>query len=75
MLKEGIAWYDDNNILVCDNATIPVNTNETLAVSKEIIRHGILNDGYEILKNYQRYAPIKDGKEKFARILIQKKTK
>ena len=73
MLKDGIAWYDDNNILVCDNATIPVDTNETLAVSKEIIRHGILNDGYEILKNYQRYAPIKDGKEKFARILIQKK--
>ena len=73
MLKEGIAWYDDNNILVCDNAIIPTDTNETLAVSREIIRHGILNDGYEILKNYQRYAPIKDGKEKFARILIQKK--
>ena len=72
MLKEGIAWYDDNNILVCDNAIIPTDTNETLAVSREIIRHGILNDGYEILKNYQRYAPIKDGKEKFARILIRR---
>ena len=75
MLKEGTAWYDDNGILICDKATIPTDTNEILAVSTEIIRHGILNDGYEILKNYQRYAPIKDGKEKFARILIQKKTK
>ena len=75
MLKEGTAWYDDNKILVCDKAIVPTDTNETLAVSREIIRHGILNDGYEILKNYQRYAPIKDGNEKFARILIQKKTK
>jgi hypothetical protein len=41
-------------------------------VSVNIIKAGILNDGYEILKNYKRYAPIKDGKEKFARILIQK---
>ncbi|MBR1428809.1 MAG: hypothetical protein IJ590_00985 [Rickettsiales bacterium] len=72
MLKEGTAWYDDNKILICDNATIPIDTDEVLAVSVYIIRYGILNDGYEILKNYQRYAPIKDGKEKFARILIQK---
>ena len=62
-----------NKVLICDNAIIPTDTNETLAVGREIIRHGILNDGYEILKNYQRYAPIKDGREKFARILIQKK--
>ena len=75
MLKEGSAWYDDNCILVCDGATIPTDTDETLAVSVNIIKAGILNNGYEILKNYQRYAPIKDGNEKFARILIQKKTK
>ena len=75
MLKEGSAWYDDNGILVCDGATIPTDTDETLAVSVNIIKAGILNDGYEILKNYQRYAPIKNGKECFARILIQKKTK
>ena len=73
MLKNGTAWYDDNGILVCDKAIIPVDTDETLAVSVNIIKAGILNDGYEILKNYQRYAPIKDGNEKFARILIQKK--
>ena len=73
MLKNGTAWYDDKGILVCDKAIIPTDTDETLAVSVNIIKAGILNDGYEILKNYQRYAPIKDGKEKFARILIQKK--
>ena len=71
MLKEGKAWYDDNKVLICDKATIPTDTEETLAVSTEIIRHGILNAGYKIVE-YKRYAPIKDGKEKFARILIQK---
>ena len=73
MLKDGTAWYDENKILVCDKAVIPVDTDEILAVSIYIIRYGILNDGYEILKNYQRYAPIKGKKECFARILIQKK--
>lgn len=73
MLKEGTAWYDDNKILICDNATIPIDTDEVLAVSVYIIRYGILNDGYEILKSYKRYGPIKNGKEGFARILIQKK--
>ena len=72
MLKDGTAWYDKNKILVCDKALIPVDTDEILAVSIYIIRYGILNDGYEILKNYQRYAPIKGKKECFARILIQK---
>ncbi|MBQ7552580.1 MAG: hypothetical protein IJT15_04000 [Rickettsiales bacterium] len=71
MLKDGTAWYDENNILCCDKAIIPVDTYETLAVSREIIRHVILNDVYEILKNYQRYAPIKNCKECFASILIR----
>lgn len=70
MLKDGTVWYDENNILCCDKAIIPVDTNETLAVSREIIRHGILNAGYKIV-DYHRYAPIKNGKECFARILIR----
>ena len=74
MLKEGTAWYDEDKVLVCDRF-IPIDTDEVLAVSVYIIRYGILNDGYEILKNYQRYAPIKDGKEKFARILIRRISK
>ena len=71
MLKNGPAWYDDNKILVCDKAVIPTDTDEILAVSIYIICYGILNDGYEIVKSYKRYAPIKDGNEKFARILIR----
>ena len=91
MLKDGTAWYDDNNILICDKATIPIDTNEILGVSCNIIKDGILNDGYRIAEykgyfpyrgggeevleniNYKRYAPIKNGKECFARVLIQKK--
>ena len=72
MLKNGTAWYDDNNILICDKAIIPNDTNETLAVSVNVIKHGILNNGYKIL-DYNFYAPYKDSKRKFARILIQKK--
>ena len=72
MLKNGTAWYDDNGILVCDKAIIPIDTNETLAVSVNVIKHGILNTGYKIL-DYNFYAPYKDSKRKFARILIQKK--
>ena len=70
MLKNGTAWYDENKILICDKAQVPTDTDEILAVSTEIIRHGILNAGYEIV-DYHRYAPIKDGNEKFARILIR----
>lgn len=44
---------------------------KTSAVNRKTIRRGILNTGYERLKNYQQYAPIKNGKEKFARILIR----
>ncbi len=72
MLKDGTAWYDDNGILACDKAIIPTDTDETLAVSVNIIKAGILNADYKIVE-YKRYAPIKNGKECFARILIQKK--
>jgi hypothetical protein len=71
MLKDGTARYDDKNMLLCDDAKIPTDTGEVLAVSVNIIRHGILNAGYKIA-SYQRYAPKVDSKEKFARILIQK---
>ena len=71
MLAKGIAWYDDNNILCCDNAKIPIDTNEVLAVSTYIIKYGILNDGY-VISNYHSYNPHINKKRKFARILIQK---
>jgi len=72
MLKDGTAWYDDKKILCCDNANIPYDTNEVLAVSSNIFRHGILNDGY-IINDFHRYGPIKNKEEGFARTLIKKK--
>jgi len=58
-------------ILCCDKAIIPTDTDEILAVSVNIIRHGILNAGYKII-DYCRYCPIKGDKMGFARILIKK---
>jgi len=71
MLDKKWAWYDDNGILVCDNAKVPVDTDEKLAVSMNIIMHGILNDKYTIT-DYHRYDPILNGKEMFSRILIKR---
>lgn len=71
--KEYTAKYEMKyEILCCDKAMIPTDTDEILAVSVNIIKHGILNDGYKII-DYCRYCPIKDKKMGFARILIQKK--
>ena len=70
MLKNGTAWYDDDNILVCDKA-IPVDTDEVLAVSVNIIKAGILNDGYKIVE-YNGHFPYQNSNKGFWRILIQK---
>ncbi len=64
MLKDGTAWYDDNNILICDKATIPIDTNEILGVSCNIIKDGILNDGYRIAE-YKGYFPYRGGRRSF----------
>ena len=73
MLKEGTAWYDEDKVLVCDRF-IPIDTDEVLAVSVNIIKAGILNMGYKIVE-YKGHFPYKNGDKKFWRILIQKKTK
>ena len=70
MLKDGTAWYDDDNILVCDKF-IPVDTDEILAVSIAVIKAGILNDGYKIVE-YKGHFVYKNGNKRFWRILIQK---
>jgi hypothetical protein len=71
MLKNGDAFYDDKNILICNEAKIPTDTDEVLAVSVCIFRHGILNAGYKIV-DYHQYAPLINGKKGFVRVLIQK---
>ena len=64
MLKNGTAWYDDNNILICDKATIPTDTNEILGVSCNIIKDGILNDGYRIAE-YKGHFPYRGERRSF----------
>jgi hypothetical protein len=41
MFVEKIAWRDDNGILCCDKAVIPEDSTEIIAVSVNIICHGI----------------------------------
>ena len=65
---------DDIKVLCCDNAMIPTNTDEVLAVSIAIIKHGILNAGYEIV-DYGNHNIMKNDKRGFVRILIRKKKK
>ena len=63
--------YDDAGILLVDNGFIPNDYYKPFAVSVRPILNGILEKGYKIVKEKQ-YRPYIDGKEIFARVLIQK---
>jgi len=65
------AKYDDSGVLCVDNSYIPYNYTKPFAVSCAPILNGILEMGYKIVQE-QRYTPYINGKECFARILIQK---
>ncbi|MCR2056539.1 GIY-YIG nuclease family protein [Campylobacter helveticus] len=67
--------YDDSGTLLVDNSYIPNDYDRPFAVSTRQILNGVLECGYEIIYK-RKYVPYIDGKEKFARVLIQKsKTK
>lgn len=63
--------YDDSGTLIVDNNFIPIDYNEPFAVSPRPILNGILEKGYKIAQSKQ-YRPYINGKEVFARVLIQK---
>lgn len=63
--------YDDAGTLIVDNNFIPIDYNKSFAVSPRLILNGILEKGYKIAQSKQ-YRPYIDGREVFARILIQK---
>ncbi|MDD6055295.1 MAG: DNA methyltransferase, partial [Helicobacteraceae bacterium] len=63
--------YDDNGCLLVDNNYIPSDYAEPFAVSSRQILNGILECGYEIVRN-KTYVPYINGKIKFARVLVQK---
>jgi hypothetical protein len=66
-----IKQYDDNGILLVDNGYIPSDYKKPFAISATPIFSGILEKGYKIVQA-KRYTPYINGKEKFARILVQK---
>jgi hypothetical protein len=63
--------YDDSKILIVDNCYIPNNYKKPFAVSNRPILNGLLEKGYKIIQE-KRYTPYINGKEKFARVLVQK---
>jgi hypothetical protein len=63
--------YDDKKTLLVDNCYIPDDYKKPFAVSNRPILNGILEKEYKIIQD-KRYTPYINGKEGFARVLIQK---
>ena len=63
--------FDDHDVLNMYNNYIPVNYMHPFAVSAYPILSGILEKGYKIVQ-LNRYTPHFNGKENFAKVLIQK---
>ena len=63
--------YDDANILVVNNGYIPSDYKKKFAVSARPILNGLLEKGYKIVEE-KKYHPPKNGKEGFAKVLVQK---
>jgi len=63
--------YDDSRMLLVDNNFIPNDYKKTFAVSAYPILSGLLEKGYIIVDD-KRYTPYINGKECFARVLVQK---
>jgi hypothetical protein len=70
-IPEKYKKYDDSKILLVDDCYIPNNYKKPFAVSARPILNGLLEKGYKIILE-KRYTPYIDGKEKFARVLVQK---
>jgi len=70
-IPEKYKKYDDSKILLVDYCYIPDDYKKPFAVSTTPILSGILEKGYKIVKEKQ-YRPYINGKEVFARVLIQK---
>jgi hypothetical protein len=62
---------DDSGILIINDTKIPNDYNKPFAVSARAILQRVLDFGFEIVQE-KRYTPYIDGKEKFARVLVQK---
>jgi hypothetical protein len=70
-IPEKYKKYDDDKVLLVDNCYIPEGYKKKFAVSVRAIINGLLEKGFEIIQEKQ-YRPYINGKEVFARVLVQK---
>jgi len=70
-IPEKYKEYDDSKVLLVENCYIPSDYKKPFAVSARPILNGLLEKGYKIVQD-KRYTPYTNGKECFARVLIQK---
>ena len=70
-IPEKYKKYDDSKKLIVDNCYIPNDYKKPFAVSTRPILNGLLEMGYTIVQD-TRYTPYVNGKERFARVLVQK---
>jgi hypothetical protein len=73
-IPEKYRKFDDSNILLVDNCYIPSGYRKPFAVSARPILNGLLDKGYEIVRDTQ-YFPYVNGKKCFGRILVKKRLK
>jgi hypothetical protein len=70
-IPEKYKKYDDSKTLLVDYSYIPNDYKKPFAVSVNPILNGLLDNGYKIVQGKQ-YRPHINGKEVFARVLVQK---
>ncbi|GBU21769.1 hypothetical protein R80B4_01669 [Fibrobacteres bacterium R8-0-B4] len=70
-IPEKYKKYDDTKTLLVDNCYIPNDYRKPFAVSARPILNGLLEKGYKIVQD-KRYTPYTNGKEGFAKVLVQK---
>ena len=70
-IPEKYKEYDDSKTLLVENCYIPSDYKKPFAISARPILNGLLEKGYKIVQD-KRYTPYTNGKECFARVLVQK---
>jgi hypothetical protein len=69
-IPEKYKKYDDSKVLIVDHCHIPSDYKQPFAVSARPILNGLLEKGYEIVKD--QYFPCENGKQGFRRVLVKK---
>ena len=70
-IPEKYKRFDDTKMLLVDHCHIPSDYKKPFAVSARVILNGMLEKGYEIVKDNQ-YFPYVNGKKCFGRVLVRK---